>query len=435
MALDDSSPATRRNPWSIVVGAGTTQAVSAQPLLLSTFSLFVLPLAQATGWSRPEVLGGFTACALGLALGLPIIGRLIDRLALRPILVTCWIAYCICVAAIAVTPLSLPLFYVPFFLIGLFTSGVLISCSKAIVTSFDVNRGAGIGISAAIMGLGTTTMPVIVTLLIRTAGFRHAYLWMALMALVIGLTFIILLVRPSAQPNQVASSLSGTRAPAPELAGLSVAEALRTSHFWLIVFALCLAALTVTGLQTNLVPIMLARGVSPDKATIVLSAFGLASLVGRLGGVLLDRFHGTRVGAALLLLAALGILLLRFNTGFITGVAGVALCGIAFGIEIDLLAFLTSRYFGMRRFGSLIGLLQGLVTLCIGIGPIVVGFAYERLGSYEAVLPLLGGTLVVCAIGILLLGPYTYPVAREHRRPTGAEDVEDADQLADAGRI
>ena len=422
MALDASSTSIRRKPWGVVVGAGTTQAVSAQPLLLSTFSLFVLPLAQATKWSRPEVLGGFTACALGLALGLPIIGRLIDRLALRPILITCWVAYCACVAAIAVTPLSLPLFYAPFFLIGLFTSGVLISCSKAIVTSFDVNRGAGIGFAAAIMGLGTTTTPMVVTFLIRTAGFRYAYLWMAVLALVIGLTFILLLVRPRAQLDHVADTSPSRRAPAPELAGLSVAEALRTSHFWLIVFALCLAALTVTGLQTNLVPIMLARGVSPDRATIMLSAFGLASLVGRLGGVLLDRFHGTRVGAAILLLAALGILLLRFDTGFVGGLAGVALCGIAFGIEIDLLAFLTSRYFGMRRFGSLIGLLQGLVTFCIGVGPIVVGFAYEKLGSYEAVLPLLGGTLVVCAIGILLLGPYTYPAAAEH---TGLTDTDE----------
>ena len=432
MAVDPSFALPQRNRWGVVIGAGTTQAVSAQPLLLSTFSLFVLPLAQATGWSRPLVLGGFTACAVGLALGLPIVGRLVDRVALRPILVVCWLAYCACVAAVAVTPLSLPLFYVPFFLIGLCTSGVLVSCAKAVVTSFDLNRGAGIGITAAIMGLGTTSMPVVATFLIRTAGFRHAYLWLALLALVVGLTFILLLVHPSIKPGEAAGALPSKRAAAPELAGLTVSEALRTRHFWLIVFALCLAALTVTGLQTNLVPIMLSRGVSPDKATIVLSVFGLASLVGRLGGFLFDRFHGTHVGAGVLLLAALGMLLLLFNVGFAAGVVGVALCGIAFGIEIDLLAFLTSRYFGMRRFGSLMGLLQGVVTLCIGVGPIVVGFAYERLGSYEAVLPLLGGTLVVCAIGILFLGPYAYPAAQRQRLPAGADELGAGDRLAGA---
>jgi MFS family permease len=395
--------ADRANPWRVVFGAGIAQAVSAQPLVLSTFSLFVLPLTQATGWSRPAVLGCFTACALGLAVGLPFVGRLLDRFALRPILIACWIAYCAALAALGVVPLVRPLFYLPYLVIGLATSGILIACSKAVVTWFDARRGAGIGITAALMGLGTTAMPLAATALIRTVGFRQAYLWLALVALVVGLAMIVPCIRAR---DPVVRAEAGDRP------GLTLGEAVRTRHFWLIAAALCLAALTVTGLQTNLVPILLARGIGPTQATVALSVFGFASLVGRLGGVLLDRFHGTRVGAGVLLLAAGGVLLLLVDRGFVAGLVGAALCGVAFGIEVDLLAFLASRYFGMRRFGSLVGVLQGAVMLCIAAGPIVVGFAYERLGSYEAVLPLLSGALVVCAIGILLLGPYRFPAVK-----------------------
>ncbi|WP_206244653.1 MFS transporter [Novosphingobium terrae] len=412
MSSDVTTVSSRQSPWHVVFGAGVTQAVSAQPLVLSTFSLFVLPLTQATGWSRTSVLGGYTACALGVAVGLPICGRLIDRFAMRPILVSCWLAYCLCLAAVSVAPLSLPLFYVPFALMGLATSGILISCAKAVVTWFDANRGAGIGATAALMGLGTTTIPIVATYLIRTAGFRQAYLWLACLALVVGLTMILLFVRPRAAGGDVIADPARDRAPALNMPGLSVGEAVRTRHFWLIIIPLCLAALTVTGLQTNIVPLMLARGISADKATVVLSAFGLASLVGRLGGVLLDRFHGTRVGAGVLLLAASGVVLMLVNHAFAVTLFAAGLCGIAFGIEVDLLAFLTSRYFGMRRFGSLIGVLQGAVMVCIAVGPILVGFAYEKLGSYEAVLPLLSGSFIVCAAGILLLGPYSYPAVK-----------------------
>lgn len=425
MAPDTATPANRRSPWSVVFGAGLTQSVSAQPLVLSTFSLFVLPLAQTTGWSRTSILGVFTACAIGLALGLPIIGRLLDRYPTRLILVTCWLGYCACTAAVAFTPLTLPLFYLPFFLIGLFTSGVLIPCTKAVVTWFDARRGAGIGVMAALMGLGTTFMPLIAAYLIRTAGFRQTYLWLALLALAVGSTLILTLVRTRDEPARALGAHPQTGAALPDQPGLGVAEALRTRRFWMIVFALCLAAITVTGLQTNLIPIMLDRGTSAQDATMVLAVFGFSSLLGRLGGVLLDRFHGTRVGAAVLFFAAFGVVLLLMGSGLITALIAALLIGIAFGIEIDLLAFLTTRYFGMRRFGSLMGVLQGAVMLCIAVGPVVVGIAYDRLGSYDAVLPLLIASFLMCAVAILLLGPYTYPAvpdgdrAREADAPTG----------------
>lgn len=413
MPHDAISQPHRRNPWSVVFGAGIAQSVSAQPLVLSTFSLFVLPLGQATGWSRTSILGVFTACALGLALGLPLVGRMIDRFPIRRVLIISWLGYCACVAAVAFTPLTLPLFYLPFFLIGLFTSGVIIPCTKAVVTWLDTRRGAGIGVMAALMGMGTTFMPVIAAYLIRTTGFRQAYLWLALLALTVGLTLILTLVRSRDEPGGVAGASSQPGTVPLTQSGLSVGEAIRTRHFWLIALSLCLAAVCLTGLQTNLVPIMLDRGTTAGNATAVLAVFGFSSLLGRLGGILLDRFHGTRVGAVVLGLAALGVGLLLVDSSFVTGLIGAMLVGVAFGIEVDLLGFLTSRYFGMRRFGSLMGLLQGAVMLCIAFGPIIVGIAYERLGSYDAVLPLLIGAFAACAVAILVLGPYTFPAIAE----------------------
>lgn len=424
-----------RNPWLVVLGSGIAQAVSAQPLVLSTFSLFVVPLAAETGWSRTSTLACFTACAVGMAIGMPIVGRLLDRFAVRPIIIAAWLAYCASVALLAIVPLSLPLLYVPYFLIGVFASGTLIPFTKAILSWFDNKRGAGIGVMAALMGLGTTFTPLVASYLIRTAGYRDAYLWMALLALVLGMAMIL----PFAHARGERDAPQGAQKPGTgddttKLPGLSVAEAVRTRHFWMIGFALCLAGIAVVGVQANLVPIMLDRGVAAGQATIALAALGFASLVGRLGGVLLDRFHATIVGALVLAMASVGVMLFLLDDSFATGVMGAALIGIAFGMEIDLLAFYTSRYFGMRRFGSLLGVLQGLVMLCIAIGPVLVGLSYDRLGSYDAVLPFIAGAFGLCAITVLLLGPYRYPAIAGFDRLAAEDEASASAELAAAAR-
>jgi MFS family permease len=408
-----TDPPAGRNPWFVVGGSGIAQSVSAQPLLLSTFSLFVAPLATETGWGRASILAAFTACAAGMAIGMPIVGKLLDRFTARFVILVSWLAYCACVALLSVTPLALPQFYVPFFFIGLFASGTLIPFTKAIVSWFDNKRGAAIGISAALMGLGTTFTPLIAGKLIAVAGFQQAYLWLALFALIVGLAMILPFVRGRSEHGIYRSKTAGGPVAGPasigELPGLTVGEALRTRHFWMIATALCLTGIAVVGVQANLVPIMAARGIILEHATIALSVFGFASLLGRLGGILLDRFHGTFVGSTVLALALGGILLLLFGTSFATAVAGSALIGLAFGMEIDLLAFLTSRYFGMRHFGTLLGILQGAVLLCIATGPLIIGVAYDKTGSYSLILQILAATFGLCAVLILLLGRYPFP--------------------------
>lgn len=425
-----SRPFTR-NPWFVVSGSGIAQSVGAQPLVLSTFSLFVVPLAAETGWSRTSILACFAALAFGMALGMPLVGRLLDRYRARPIIIISWLAYCISVAFIALIPLSLPLFYLPFFFAGLFTSGCLIPFTKVVLSWFDNNRGAGIGVMAALMGLGTTFTPLVAAYLISTSGFRDAYLWMALLALVLGMAMILPFVHARGErartetENRESHQVSGSSLP-----GLSVPEAIRTRHFWMIAFSLCLAGIAVVGVQANLVPIMLSRGIGQTEATIALSVFGFASLLGRLGGILLDRFHGTVIGAGVLFLAVVGIFLLMSGQSFLAGVVGAALIGVAFGMEIDLLAFLTSRYFGMYRFGSLLGILQGSVMLCIAIGPVLVGLSYDILGSYDAVLPLLAGAFAVCGTTILLLGPYRYPAISGFDKMAALDEAAASEELA-----
>jgi predicted MFS family arabinose efflux permease len=131
-------------------------------------------------------------------------------------------------------------------------------------------------------------------------------------------------------------------------------------------------------------------------------------VIGRLvDGYLLDRINGNLVGAVSLLMAvaASAILLLWPGSGPVAA-AAVLLLGLSLGAELDCVAYLTTRHFGMRSFGVLFGTISGLLALATGLGPFFVSLTYDLSGTYRLVLL---AYLPLCSLAALLffsLGRY-----------------------------
>jgi predicted MFS family arabinose efflux permease len=155
------------------------------------------------------------------------------------------------------------------------------------------------------------------------------------------------------------------------------------------------------------VPLLTDNGYSPETAAALMIAVGLSTMVGRLlSGYLVDRIFAPYVAAFFFLLPCLGIYLLDSS---ISPVAGIISLGLASGTEIDMIGFLTSRYFGMKRFGQLYGYLFASFVVGSAIGPFLMGLAFERLHSYGPALWMFSAFMLLAAGAILSLGPYRYP--------------------------
>ena len=103
-------------------------------------------------------------------------------------------------------------------------------------------------------------------------------------------------------------------------------------------------------------------------------AVGLSTMAGRLlSGYLVDKIFAPFVAASFFLLPCLGIYLLDST---ISPVAGIISLGLASGTEIDMIGFLMSRYFGMKRFGQLYGYLFASFVVGSAIGPSMMGLAF-----------------------------------------------------------
>ena len=82
------------------------------------------------------------------------------------------------------------------------------------------------------------------------------------------------------------------------------------------------------------------------------------------------------------------------------------LVGFSSGAELDIAAYMTSRHFGMKNYGLLFGIIVGLLSLALGVGPALMSAVFDRFGSYEYALL---GAIVLSLSGSLLvasLGPY-----------------------------
>jgi MFS family permease len=186
----------------------------------------------------------------------------------------------------------------------------------------------------------------------------------------------------------------------------------------LLIAVFVLLAASVHACVIHLPQLFADRGATAGKAAVASSVVGVALLVGRIGcGYFLDRFFGGWVALVICVGAALGIALLA--TGGAGGVtlAGAFLVGLGMGAEVDIIAFLMSRYFGLRSLGATVGFAFAAFVIAGGLGPLVMGFAFDRTGSYRAPLAAFGVAAIAAAVLVTRLGPYRFEAPDDAPRP------------------
>jgi len=200
---------------------------------------------------------------------------------------------------------------------------------------------------------------------------------------------------------------------------LSRSDAWRSRTFWLMLCAFSLVSASVQGCLVHMAAMLTDRGITAQTAAFGASLMGAAVLIGRGGtGYLLDRFFASRVAALLFGGAAIGIGLLLIGSSPSTAFLGAFLVGLGLGAELDILAFLVSRYFGLRSFAEIYSLVFGAFALAGAFGPLLMGAGFDLTGSYNAPLAVLFTSTLIAAGLMTRLGRYRYPAAqREENEP------------------
>src|SRR5207249_2938418 len=150
-------------------------------------SLFVQPLQDAFGWSRGQIALAYNA-GLVTAFIAPLIGRAVDRLGVRPVLMGGLVGTAICYALFATMWGSLAYYYAIYFLcnlIGMCTTGI--TYTRVIVGAFNATRGSALAIARSGMALSTALLPILLFAAISRWGFQGGFLTLAALILCISL--------------------------------------------------------------------------------------------------------------------------------------------------------------------------------------------------------------------------------------------------------
>ncbi len=388
--------------WRVVMAAALGAAAGITGMSVYSLSVLLGPLSEAFGWSRTEVSAAKTILTAGFVLTAPFVGYLADRVGVRHLALVSLAALAVGFFAMTQLGPNIYLFYAALF--GLAVAGgatTALVWTRAVATWFHRSRGMALAFTLTGPGLVGVITPTLLDAMIQRYDWRAAYVIMGVFALAVLGPLALFFFE-----NRQVDSIGGTPRDAALGTGMTVAEALRSRWFWQLGAGFLLVGAVVSALMVHLVPLIIGAGVTRNIAVRVAGAFGFAVIFGRLlTGWLVDRFHPPWVAAFFLAMPVAGCLVLAGKPESIPVVIfAVACIGLAAGSEVDLVPYLAARYFGLKSYGRIYGWLFVVFYIGVGLGPLYLGYCFDRDGNYlfalKTVIPvLLAGVAIVATLG------------------------------------
>lgn len=390
-----------RKGWTVVGGAFLGAALGATVLVPYSFGYLIAPLAAVRGWERAQFASVVSIYMLTLLVLLPFAGRIIDRVGARKAATGSMLAMAAVFAAMPMFVTSLMSLHIAYAVLAVAAVGASpISYARAVTSWFDRKRGLALGVALCGVGLGTALLPGFVQLSIGFGGWQGGYLAVAALLALVGAPIIWLTVR---EQSQIDASHGGQ---GDRGAFMSV---LKQGRFWRMFISFLLLGLGISGVTPMLPAILEGRGAEVDLAVKIQACLGLSSIVGRLlGGWLMDKIFAPWVTVAAAASAAIGLALLlqAGEWGVVAALAGIGL-GLATGMESDVIAYLSSRYFPASVLSSVLGIMVASYLAGAAIGPVAITAAEQAAGDGFMIMI---GLLLIIAAGLqLTLGRYSRP--------------------------
>ncbi len=399
-----------RRGWPVLLGSATGMGAGIA-MFGSAGGFFVKPLAAEFGWSRGQISMTATAVLL-TSLAMPVMGRLVDKHGPRPFLLFGALVFAAAYVALAAMPASYLYFLGVLLVIGIAAGPATapLIYMRPIVGAFASSRGLALALGLSGSVLVSIALLPLLQYVIATHGWRAGYLMMAGTTLALGVIAFVLLGR-AAPAARAASSREGAAEQ-----GHSLKEALADARFWLLALAMACANIAGGAFHSQLQPLLSDIGIPGATAALLGAWYAGAVVAGRLiCGLLLDRVWPPAVAFASLFGPTIGLLVfLAPHPSLWLLAIGAAFVGLSQGAEGDLLAYFTARYFGLKAFGAIFGLLGLIFGVSVALGSIAGGYAFDAFDNYNAMLICGACVAALGAVSMLASGIIRAKIAARH---------------------
>ncbi len=404
-----------RSNWRIVAGSTLGMSIGTASIVGPSLGIFFTAIASDFGWSMRDMSALMLPFGVTCFVSSVVFGGLLDKIGVRPILILGYVSFVVAMAGLAMLPESWPVLLVWMMVVamsGLANGGM--PFARIINERFDSCRGLALG--ALTMGVGTVgiAVPVVAALLVESWGWRSAYATFGVVVACLAPVALAAVWNVSGRPYAPTDQRSR------QSVGHGYSSLVRSRAMWTMVLAVALISVGLNGYLIHIIPMLNGSGFTLVEAAYAQSLFSVAMILSRIStGAAIDRFFAPYVSAVTCVAAACGMLLIVWaggNTPALTFI-GVALIGVAYGAEADVLAYIMSRYFGLASFGKSYGMLHGLGILAAGLSPLLIAQFSEEGANYDKALYI--------TAGLLALGAIVFVSAPRFETEAGAEESHD----------
>ncbi|MGE3690414.1 MAG: MFS transporter [Novosphingobium sp.] len=407
-----SAKAEWRSSWPLVLTAFLGMSMAA--LSTSSMGVMLIPMQEATGWSRAQISSGpllifavglFTATAAGFV---------VDRIGPRLVALVASALMCGAVALMGQIGPHLWHWLALWGLVGLASAAFPSVWIQPVTHRFVAGRGFAMAIVLCGSGLSPFAVAWIANLMLEDYGWRMTYLTIGGIWAAAVLPLTLLFVR---SPEKRAASEGDDANPPPDdLPGLTVPQGFRGAAFWKIFLGYVTLNFGALALLLNLPPVLVSTGLSLTTATWIYGFSGFATIGGRVvGGWLVDRLPARAMAAISCIgMGMLPLLLLLFPGSVAGAFAALLIFSVMGGALSPAIAYLVSKHIGPKSFATFYQTVNMGASITIGLAPLAANFIFDQVHSYRPVMIAAIPLAIVAAL--LFASTGRYPVFGEAAR-------------------
>jgi MFS family permease len=354
-----------------------------------------------------------------------VVGYLVDRFGPKPLMVTAALF-----AGVGYIVLSWINSYTGFLitylgLISLAYSAGFIQTPMVVANNWFIRRRArAMTVVGAAVTIGGTLITPLLAAVVNGWGWR----WGAFLA---GGAFLLICIPLSLQikrsPESVGlrpdgdepavkdhprgsdgSSLSKSSLPS----DVSPTAAMKTLAFWSLAFSMLARVATQSTMMVHFIPIMVWKGVTQERAALLLSAFALLNLGFHFFlGWIADRMNKPRLISLWMFFPLAAILILIGSESHLS-LWVFAILFSTLDAAFPVTWAISGDFFGRKHFATIRGNMTFFYMWGSALGPVIAGFIYDQTQDYSSVLWGAIGTLTLSALlTALLIRPWSFKMA------------------------
>ena len=406
---------------ALIIGVVFSSTAIAVGVSQYAFGLFIVPIEETFGWTRTQISASLSFAAVG-GLSAPLLGRAMDRFGARPIIV---LSLTVFGASFCLRPLMTELWHwyaLSFLQFATFSGLTVLPAGRLVAAWFPHIRGRMTGVAATGNNVGGLVMPVFIAALLAAMPWNDASMVIGIMSFAIaGLAILVVREAPPAagiESHRAGAAAGGAIRSAAALPDQDLRETVRTRTFYAVLAMITLGTFTYSTILPHALAHMVNKGMTNAAALSALGTLATAGVCGKLlFGWLSERFTARRMMISNLVGQAAFTALLAGAAH--TGVVAIAapLYGLFMGGFGALYILVVQESFGMRHYGSVMGLMNLGTVVSFGLGPLIAGVSYDVSGGYGAAFLIVCGLFVAGAVSLAFARPRMEQAREAPRRP------------------